>query len=174
MSQQLIYILLGVIFLIFIVVTIRDWMVQRRRNQQTGHPVSRSGEQEETLSLRLHAYERLVVFMERARMENLFHRVYEPELTAADVRRLIVHAIQSEYEYNLSQQIYVSAQAWEAVTNAKEQVVSQVNTLADRLPRQAEGKALGKLLLEWSLQEEESPVHTALQMLNAEARGLMR
>lgn len=174
MSQQLIYILLGVVFLIFIVITIRDWMLQRRRYREPASSGLVPAEQEGTLSLRLHAYERLVVFMERARIENLFNRAYEPGLTAADVRRLMVHAIQSEYEYNLSQQIYVSAQAWEALTSAKEQVISQVNAVAGQLPADADGKALGKQLLEWSLQEEESPVRTALQILNAEARQLVR
>lgn len=174
MSQQLIYILLGVVFLIFIVITIRDWMLQRRRYREPVPGEPRSAEKEETLSLRLHAYERLVVFMERARMENLFNRVYEPELSAADVRRLMVHAIQSEFEYNLSQQIYVSAEAWEAVAGAKAQVVSQINTVAGQVPATADGKALGKLLLEWSLQEEASPVGTALQILSAEARQLMK
>lgn len=173
MSQQLIYILLGLAFLVFIVITVRDWIVQRKARDQTD-PRPREEEIKNTaLPLRFQAYERLVVFLERIKPENLISRNSEPGLTAGDCRFLMVKSIQAEYDHNVSQQIYVSTESWEAVSNAKEQLINLINSIAEKLPRDAEGKMLDKQLLELSFHEQEFPVRTALKILNSEAKKLM-
>lgn len=174
MSQQLIYILLGLAFIVFIVYTLRDWAIQKKAKDQA--PPSSEGNGNNTdiaLPLRLQAYERLVVFLERIKPESLISRINEPGLQVKDTRMLMVHSIQAEYEHNISQQIYVSTESWEAVCNAKEQLVNLINTLAVKIPPDADGKILGKQLLELSLQEKEFPVRMALNILNDEAKKLI-
>lgn len=171
MSQQLVYILLGAAFLIFIVMTVRDWALQRRRYQEKGVPAGAA--KDASLPLELQAYERLVVLLERMKPENLIARVNAPGAGAAELRIALIRTVQSEYEHNISQQIYVSTEAWDAVATAKEQLVSLVNSLAEKLPAEAEGKDLAKQLLEVSLREADFPVNTALRVLNAEAKKLM-
>jgi hypothetical protein len=172
MSQQLIYVVLGVVFVIFIIITLRDWSNQRKMREQ--QPVNKNNEKQDIgLPLCLQAYERLVVFLERIRPENLIGRVIEPGLGVKDVRMLMIHSIQTEFEHNVSQQIYVSTEAWEAVSNAKEQLVSLINSVAEKVAPEADGKVLGKQLLELSLKEKDFPARTALQILNDEAKKLI-
>lgn len=180
MSQQYIYILLGAAFVVFMIVTIRDWALQRRnyrlkteeeKNRSVG---GASAGGDVALPLQLQAYERLVVFMERIKPEHLISRVNEPGLRVRDLRMLMIHSLQAEYEHNLSQQIYVSPDAWQAVSNAKEQVVSLINAVTEKLSPGLEGTALAKALLEVTFQERDFPVTTALGILNAEAKKLMR
>ncbi len=174
MSQQLIYILLGVAFLVFIVFTLRDWALQRKsKDQAPSAPVTEDGKNNLALPLKLQAYERLVVFLERMKPESLISRVNEPGLHVKDIRLLMVHSIQSEYDHNISQQIYVSTESWEAVCNAKEQLVNLINSIAEKIDPEAEGKILDRKLLELSLHEKEFPVRTALNILNDEAKKLM-
>lgn len=173
MSQHLIYILLGAAFVIFMIVTIRDWALQRRRYKEQTETEKGHEAKDTSLPLQLQAYERLVVFMERIKPENLTARVNEPGLRVRDLRMLMIHSLQAEYEHNVSQQIYVSSEAWDAVSGAKEQVVSLINSISEKLSPELESTILAKGLLELALQERDFPVNTALSILNAEAKKLM-
>lgn len=174
MSQQLIYILLGAAFVIFIIVTIRDWALQRSKFKDGTTREAGAPSKDVSLPLRLQAYERLVVFMERIKPENLTTRIGEPGLLARDLRMLMIHSVQSEFEHNLSQQIYVSTEAWEAVSSAKEQTVSLINSVSEQVPPETDGRTLAKHFLEFSLHEKEFPARTALSVLNTEAKKLMQ
>ena len=72
--------------------------------------------------LQLQAYERLVMLSERIALPNLISRVNQPGLSAKEMQLLLLENIKQEYEYNMTQQIYVSPVAWEAVKNLKEQI----------------------------------------------------
>src|SRR5687768_5563754 len=67
--------------------------------------------------LQLQAYERLVLLCERIAMPNLISRVNRPDLSAREMQIFLIETIKQEYEYNASQQIYVTEKAWEAVRN---------------------------------------------------------
>jgi hypothetical protein len=173
MSLNLVYILLGVALVIFIVITIRDWANQRKREKEPAAVEGGGEARQAALPLCLQAYERPVVLMERIKPESLAGRVGEPGINAADLRRLMIHSIRAEYDHNISQQIYVSREAWQAVSNAKEQLVSLINSVSEKIPPEAEGRVLTKQLLELSLKEKDFPLRTALAVLNAEAKKLM-
>ena len=63
--------------------------------------------QDITMRLRLQAYERLIVFLERISPRLLIPRVYDPSMTARDLQQAMTFNISAEFEHNLSQQIYV-------------------------------------------------------------------
>src|SRR5829696_1676616 len=63
--------------------------------------------------LKLQAYERLVILCERISLPNLISRVNQPNLTVGEMQYMLVENIKQEFEYNASQQIYVSQAAWE-------------------------------------------------------------
>lgn len=172
MSQQLIYILLGVAVLIMAFTIIRDWIGQKKGKDSDAPVPDGTDNSEIALPLRLQAYERLVVLLERINPEHLTGRVLAPNMKVQDVRSLMIHSIKAEYDHNLSQQIYVSTAAWEAVSNAKEQMISLINSLAEKMDPEADGKILGKQLLQLSLKEKELPTRTALQVVNSEAKKL--
>ena len=65
--------------------------------------------------IRLRAYERLILFLERISPENLIVRVSQPQMKAKELEKALTDAIRAEFDHNLSQQLYVSTEAWEAV-----------------------------------------------------------
>lgn len=172
MSQQLIYILVGVAVIAFAIITIRDWAGQKKLRELQA-PGNDHSIRSIALPLQLQAYERLAVFLERINPENLVGRVSETDVDVQDMRSLMIHSIRSEYEHNISQQIYVSTEAWEAVSNAKEQLISLINSMAEKMDPENDGKLLAKKLLELSLKEKELPTRTALTVVNTEAKKLM-
>ena len=120
-----------------------------------------------SLPIRLQAYERIILFLERISPHNLVMRVHQPELSARELHKLLVHTVREEFSHNLSQQLYVSLQAWEMVKNAKEEVIRQINTSLARLDDKATATDLSNLLLEMST--EKLVANKALIFLKAEA-----
>ena len=83
--------------------------------------------------IRLQAYERLALFLERISPESLIMRVHKPEFSALQLQTMLILNIRDEFEHNLSQQVYVSSQAWELLRSAKEDMIKLVNTAATKL-----------------------------------------
>src|SRR5688572_16657889 len=68
-----------------------------------------------TIPLRLGAYERLTLFVERIQTRQIMPRVYVTGMSVGELRSSLVLTINAEWEHNLTQQIYVSRQVWETV-----------------------------------------------------------
>lgn len=126
------------------------------------------------LPLQLQAYERMALYVDRITPQSLIGRIYQPGLTAVDMQISMVQQIKAEYEHNVTQQIYVSAMTWEAVKTLKEQTISVINQVAVQLPPDAPAMELNKQILEVFLQAGESPAELTSQIINAEAKRLMR
>ena len=71
----------------------------------------------------LQAYERIILFLERISLDSLLVRVSSTNMSASQLHSALVTTIRSEYEHNLSQQIYMSPQAWEVVRNARSNMI---------------------------------------------------
>jgi len=127
-----------------------------------------------TKPLRLQAYERLVLLIERIALPNLISRLSQPGLSARDMQFLLLESIKQEYEYNSSQQIYVSETAWNAVRSLRDQNLLMINTISKSLPADATATELNRQLMEAMMHEEKAAIHTfAANMLNAEAKKIM-
>src|SRR5689334_11154230 len=74
-----------------------------------------------TYQLQLQAYERLILLTERIALNNLISRVNQPGLNAREMQAILTQSIKQEFEYNVTQQIYVTPEAWDAVRNLKDQ-----------------------------------------------------
>jgi hypothetical protein len=127
------------------------------------------------LPLQLQAYERLVVFAERIALPNLVSRLNQPGLPAREMQLLLLGTIKQEFEYNSSQQIYVSPIAWQAVNKLKEQNILIINQVAQILPEGATGTDLNKKIMEVIIAQDKNALHNiVLEALNFEARKLMK
>ena len=127
-----------------------------------------------TKPLKLQAYERLVILCERISLPNLISRVNQPDFSAREMQFMLVENIKQEFEYNASQQIYVSQQAWEAVRNLRDQSLLIINSIGKTLPSGARANDLNKGLLEAIMNQENAALHTlALATLNDEAKKIM-
>jgi hypothetical protein len=91
------------------------------------------------------------------------------------MKALLIETIKQEFDYNSTQQLYVSATAWEAVRNLKEQNILLINQVAASLGWQATGAMLNKKLLELMLAQQDKPLDDVVKaVLNEEAKRLMR
>jgi hypothetical protein len=128
-----------------------------------------------TRPLQLQAYERLVILTERVALPNIVSRANQPGITAREMQLLMLESIKQEFEYNSSQQIYVSPLVWQAVNNLKEQNMLIINQIAQTLPADAKGYDLGKRIMEVIIAQDKKALHNVvLEALNFEARKLMK
>lgn len=124
--------------------------------------------------LQLQAYERLVILCERISLPNLISRVSQPDLSARDMQYWLIENIKQEFEYNASQQIYISQIGWEAVRNLRDQTLLVINSISRTLPDNARAHDLNKGLLEAILNQENAALHTyTLDLLNEEAKRIL-
>lgn len=117
------------------------------------------------MPLRLQAYERMAMFLERIEPNSLLYRV-DHALTAYQMQTILLATIRSEYEHNLSQQVYLSVELWDAIRLAKEQVVNVINLAAGKLPESATAADLTVNVLE--MVAEQSPIAQAMLQLKKE------
>jgi len=138
-------IILGAIFMFFIAIA---WLLAEFKGMKD-EMRERFGINNETLKLRLQAYERLTLFAERAGLKNLVARTSYTDLSVVDLQLALIDALKSEYEYNVSQQIYVTPEMWKAIGNLRDQHIYIINQLAATLPSQAPAIDLSKRILEY-------------------------
>ncbi|HLZ86433.1 MAG TPA: hypothetical protein VKQ52_04290 [Puia sp.] len=127
-----------------------------------------------TRQLQLQAYERLILLTDRIALPNLIQRLNQPGLEARDMQALLTQGIRQEFEHNITQQIYVSAEAWEAVRNYKEQNLLIINQVSSFLPPEATGIDLNKHLLDLLVQNPKASLQNVVsEVLSFEAKKLM-
>ena len=124
-----------------------------------------------SLPVRMQAYERLVLLLERIEPAGLLVRTNQPGMNASQLQSALIQSIRSEFEHNLSQQVYVSTKAWEMVRNAREETIKRINTSAMKLTPEATSTDLASLILINDIDAEQSAVKGALDLLKAEARN---
>lgn len=128
-----------------------------------------------TRPLQLQAYERLVMLAERIAIPNLVSRANQGGLDLRSMHILLLDSIKQEYEYNTTQQIYVSPVAWEAIKNLKDQNMLIINQVAASLPPEASGMDLNRRLLEFMMASKKGTLHEiVLEALNFEAKKVMK
>jgi len=124
-----------------------------------------------TLPVRMQAYERLVLLLERIEPAGLLVRTNMPGMNASQLQSALVQSIRAEFEHNLSQQLYVSTKAWEMVRNAREETIKRINTAAMKLAPDATSADLASLILINDIDADQSAVKGALDLLKSEARN---
>lgn len=118
--------------------------------------------------LKLQAYERLVILMERMTPNSLIFRVSKSGISASQLKLDLIADINNEFNHNVSQQIYVSPQAWQIVRIAKEEMVNIINTAYAGLGPNSVGIDLSKAIFEMMIQMEHVPTQKALDFLRKE------
>jgi hypothetical protein len=127
--------------------------------------------QREVFPVRMQAYERMVLLLERISPNQLILRVNQPGLSATQFQSLLTQTIRDEFDHNLSQQVYVSSKAWELVKTAREEMIRLINTAASNLPKDSGSASLAGKLLELHASLETDPVARAIEFVKEEARG---
>jgi hypothetical protein len=128
----------------------------------------RTSSQKIITPIRLQAYERIVLFLERISPDSLIMRLQSPGLTCQKLQSDMLSLIRAEYEHNLSQQIYISNQAWEVVKSAKENIVKIINIAGDKANADAPSIEFNRKLLESLVDYDKLPNHTAIEFIKNE------
>jgi len=123
-----------------------------------------------SLPVRMQAYERLVLLLERIESAGLLVRINMPGMNATQFQSSLIQAIRAEFDHNLSQQLYVSTKAWEMVRNVREETIKRINTAAMKLTPEASSADLASLILINDMDAEQSAIKGALDFLKSEAR----
>jgi hypothetical protein len=133
----------------------------------------RLGLNNETIKLKLQAYERLTLYAERAGLKNLVSRLHTEDSSARQMQLELLQILNSEYEYNISQQIYVTPELWKAVTKLRDQNIFIINQIAATLPANASAMELSKLILEYSMTPNAEINKIVLEALQYEAQKIL-
>jgi hypothetical protein len=125
------------------------------------------------LPLRFQAYERICVFLERITPNSLVMRSHHSGISARDLQADLLTTIRSEFDHNLSQQVFMSSLAWEQTKMAKEEVVKIINLSMASLPENATGIQLCKNIFEIVMKTEVQPTQRALDLIKNEIKTLL-
>jgi len=158
-------------FVVFLAtwVMLRTWSQnesKRRKNEFNMHLA------DDILPVRLQAYERIILLLERISPESMVLRIGRSEYNARQLQQELLTNITSEFEHNLAQQTYVSTEAWEKVKAAKNQIIHLINDTASEVKPDATGQTLGKLILERLTELKTPPSQVAINFLKQEVRTL--
>lgn len=122
--------------------------------------------------LRLQAYERMVLFLERISPESLVVRLNRPGMTCLQLQNELLNAIRQEYEHNLAQQIYVSPDAWDMLRVARARTIQLINVSAEKVSKDSPSMDLSRAILESVVDQERTPASEAMAFIKKEIREL--
>lgn len=118
--------------------------------------------------LKLQAYERIALFLERTSIPVLIQTYAQIDQTARGFAAAASHAIKEEYNYNVSQQIYVSSQMWILIKAIKEQHLQLFQNITASLPPEATAADLSRKLIEYLQSMEIQPQDRGLEFMKNE------
>ncbi len=126
----------------------------------------RKENQHAALPLRLQAYERMTLFLERIAPHNIIVRITPNSDDKVAYQKKLVATIEQEFEHNLSQQIYITDRCWNVIVTAKNTTISTIRTtMANTEVKDAD--AMREAILKKS-SEKESPSKIALAYIKNE------
>jgi len=117
--------------------------------------------------MKISACERLTLFIERITPESLITRLNDKNINNRDFQIILLKEIRSEYEYNLTQQLYVNDITWQACENAKNEIISMINTASSKTNPEGHSIELSNNILQLFISNKTS-INTAKSLLKRE------
>lgn len=127
---------------------------------------------ETVLPNRLHAYERMTLFLERMSPHNLLVRLNTGSMPAKEFHQVLLAEVRNEYNHNVSQQVYISEEVWELIKNAKEDLIVSINDAAGEMEEQSTSLELSKKIFEKTMAKTVDPLAHALTELKREVHRI--
>ena len=161
--------ILSVLITVLVVGILSYWFYLRGK-PQTEEKKEKTGSH----ALQLQAYERLILLVDRITIPNLIGRSQHTGLSARDMQLVLTKTIRDEFDYNITQQIYITPETWNAVKNLKEKNLLIINQVAAGMPATATGLDLSRSLLEFLMNDSKGNVHELVsEALSYEAKKLL-
>lgn len=138
--------------------------------QNTRRWLLQKDNRKDTLPLRLQAYERMTLFMERINPNQLLVRISPLSDDKNDYANYIISQVEQEFEHNLAQQIYISDECWSIIMTAKNATIQMIR-LATKNDKVTDANQLREIILS-DLSGKTSPSNAALAFLKNEVGQL--
>lgn len=122
------------------------------------------------IPIRLRAYERLVLLLERTTPPTLIVNVAKPQMSNLELHTQLLENIRQEFSHNLSQQIYVSYDIWNYIRAAQESLLRLVNTCASKCNPTNSASELAEMIIQVYGASEQTPTEIAINKLKEEVR----
>lgn len=122
--------------------------------------------------IRLQAYERMVLLLERIAPQSLVMRTQKPNMSAQELQAKLLKNIRQEYEHNVAHQIYISDKSWEYIKSAKEELVKIINQISLGVKPGSPAIVLSKRLLQQFIDRDKDPSKKAILYLKSEIKIL--
>lgn len=161
------YVVPSVVVFVAVYFVMKKFMDNEHRRLMIG---MRKGDRKVSLPIRLQAYERTALLVERIDPKNLVMRIHKSGMSARVLQAELLKHIRSEYEHNVSQQIYVSESVWQAVKTTKEENIRLINTAVSKIKDDASGLELSKVILAISQKMEKNPNDLTLRLIKKEVK----
>ena len=170
------------IILVIVVLIFGFWLIQHSqfRNEERKRQFELKRESQKSISpIRLRAYERLTLLLERTKPEHMLMELQQKEPTALatwtinQVQQYMLQTIRAEFDHNQSQQVYVSEEVWDLIINARDQMATFIIAIAGQLPPNATTQMYATTLLTAYASNGTTPTDKALEELKNEAKELM-
>ena len=124
----------------------------------------------QTTPMKVQAYERMVIFLERLNPSTLVLRVNKHNMTNKQLHHALIQTIKQEYEHNISQQLFISNGAWQLIKTAKEETIKLINIAYSKVPPDNSSNELSLTIINViSSIEKKLPHEIALDYLKKEA-----
>ena len=155
-------------FVVFITVynILKQYLDGQYRMRLLEYQQSRSGM---SMPARMQAYERLTLFCERISLPNLLYHFPAEGLNAAQLKLALMLSIQNEFEYNVTQQVYVSEALWEIIKLAKDDVFNSISIVYDKVAPHSDASELSSGLIKFYNERNSSGPEKALLAIRKEA-----
>ena len=122
------------------------------------------------LPVRLQAFERMALYLERITPNNLLLRLNDISYSSGQLHEILLSEIRQEYNYNLSQQIYMSDKTWSMIREATEQVTATINDAAMEVEKDTPSLNLARKIMERLIESGQDLTAQALIVLKEEVR----
>ena len=127
------------------------------------------------LPLKIQAYERAILFLERIDPNNLIIRIHQPTMNASKLHLEILKQIREEYNHNMSQQIYISPKSWAELIKGKEETIQIANTAFGQLKNDANAIELSTKIFEIIAKLPHNPAAQARKLIIREfQKGVLK
>mgnify|MGYP003585309572 CR=1 FL=1 len=128
--------------------------------------------QKHFLPMRVEAYQRAVLLMERIHPSSIVMRLHNPALPAKMLQAELLKSIREEYDHNVSQQLFVSPQAWEMVRNSKEEIIKIMNVAGNQMDLSSTGTDFAAKIFEIVAEVGPLPTEITVDYLKKELQEL--
>jgi len=124
------------------------------------------------LPLRLQAHERLIIFVDRINPANLLVRLHQQGIGIETLQAGILNEIRSEYQHNITQQLYVDSVTWNVVRKLKDDTIAMINNAVQGLPANSNGIELSKAILQHMAAIDENPYDLSIELMKKDIQRL--